>query len=111
VSNLISFSTLFRAVIGAVAALLLIFISLFLGPYLLYVLRSPSLQAECNKARPGTKAEDVLTSLNQSTPPYDEGHSANMIFFSRNGATCEVHLNGQGVVVKTVTQKREAIVE
>lgn len=108
--NLFSVGGLSGFLVGSVAALLLVFIFIFLGPYLLYVMRSPTLQAECSKIRPGMNAREVLAFLDKNTPPYDEGNSANMIFFSRNGIACEVQIDGQGVVVNTSTVKRPAVV-
>jgi hypothetical protein len=100
------------AFLGAATALLAIFAVVFLAPYIIYVTRSPSSQSECEKIHAGMKPEEVLAVIDKSTPPYDEGYTTSMIFFSRNGSTCEVQLDSRGVTVVSIrTLKRTEISE
>src|ERR1700730_14949957 len=112
-SKFFAFSVLLStALLGSATALLATFTVLFLAPYIIYATRSPSSQSECEKIHAGMKPEEVLAVMDKSAPPYDEGYTTDIIFFSRNGITCEVQLDSRGVtVLSTRTLNRGEIIE
>lgn len=95
---------------GVVGALFTVFVLIFLGPYLLYVARNPSSQAECGRIHNGMSVNEALAVFDTSSPPYDEGYSTRMIFVSRRFTTCEVQLEN-GVVVGTSIANNAEITE
>ena len=90
------FTMVFMTLIGAVGGFCLILLFVFLGPYFLYSVRSPSVQTECEQIHVTSKFEDTISVISNHTPPYDVGYDSNSIFVTRAGVTCEIQVkNGE----------------
>jgi hypothetical protein len=87
---------------GVVLAIVIVVPAAWLTPYLLYAAKSPAPDTACDKIRPGMDLAEALAISDASTPPLDEGYNANILFFSRQAGTCEVHLDTEGRRVATV---------
>jgi hypothetical protein len=99
---------------GVVLAILIIVPVAWLAPYLLYAVKSPAPETACEKIRPGMDVAEALAISDASTPPLDEGYGANILFFSREAGTCQIHFEIDGTRVSTVqfvTRSKSTVVE